>query len=134
MCYFDKADLLSLFYSCIFWIMGQLHVNETSKEGKGIFMFSTIRSNTNSKLSITIDGERLEVPEGITVAAALLGHKQEKDCRCSFVSGEKRAPYCFMGVCHECILEIDNRPNQKACNTQVKEGMKIRKQNVREGE
>jgi predicted molibdopterin-dependent oxidoreductase YjgC len=34
----------------------------------------------------------------------------------------------MMGVCFECLLEIDGLQNRQACLTTVREGMKIRTQ------
>jgi predicted molibdopterin-dependent oxidoreductase YjgC len=34
----------------------------------------------------------------------------------------------MMGVCFECLVEIDGRPNQQACMTRVREGMRVRRQ------
>jgi NADH dehydrogenase/NADH:ubiquinone oxidoreductase subunit G len=34
----------------------------------------------------------------------------------------------MMGVCFECLVEIDGIPNQQACMTPVKEGMQVRLQ------
>ncbi len=95
-------------------------------------MFKTIKAD-RSTVTVKIEGVDKEVPENISVAAALLGHTSEKDCRTSFISGEKRAPYCFIGVCHECLMEIDGKPNQQSCLSRVKEGMKINKQHIQEG-
>ena len=44
------------------------------------------------------------------------------------VTGELRAPYCLMGVCFECLVEIDGVPNQQGCLAQVREGMRIERQ------
>ena len=85
-------------------------------------------------VTIEFEGTPLQVPEGISVAAAILGHAGKCDCRSSFISGEKRSGFCFMGVCHECFVEIDGRPNQQGCVTLVRPGMRIRRQHVVEGE
>ena len=79
-------------------------------------------------VTIEFEGTVLQVPETTTVAAAILSHGEKKYILLSPVSGEERAPYCFMGVCHECLVEIDGIPDQQACIIQVKEGMKIRRQ------
>lgn len=97
-------------------------------------MFSTIFPRSTPVVSIEFEGVFLDVPEGTTVAAAILGYAKQNDCRTSFVSGEERSGYCFMGVCHECLVEIDGRPNQQACAIVVRAGMKIRKQHVQEGQ
>ena len=77
---------------------------------------------------IDFEGVRIDVPVGITVAAAVMGYTAEKYIRQSPVTGEKRAPYCFMGVCHECLMEIDGVPDQQACIIEVRNGMNIRRQ------
>ena len=32
-----------------------------------------------------------------------------------------------MGVCFECLIEVDGRPNVQGCMTQVSEGMVLRR-------
>lgn len=81
-------------------------------------------------LSITFNGEARRVPGGVSVAAALLG-SGEMRLRASPVSGVSRAPYCMMGVCFECLLEIDGVPNRQGCLITVKDGMQIRSQEGR---
>ena len=44
------------------------------------------------------------------------------------VSGAPRLPYCMIGHCFECLVEIDGIANQQACLTVVRDGMKIRRQ------
>ncbi|MDB5980489.1 MAG: NAD(FAD)-dependent dehydrogenase [Pseudomonas sp.] len=65
------------------------------------------------------------VPEYMTVAAALLsiGVTQVRETP---VSNAPRAPFCMMGACFECLVEIDGVPNQQACMTLVRQGMTIR--------
>ncbi|MEZ5620583.1 MAG: (2Fe-2S)-binding protein [Burkholderiaceae bacterium] len=36
-----------------------------------------------------------------------------------------RAPMCLMGVCFDCLVEIDGRPNVQACMVEVREGMRV---------
>ena len=43
-------------------------------------------------------------------------------------TGERRAPFCMMGTCFECLVEIDGQPNRQACLTIVREGMDIKRQ------
>ena len=91
-------------------------------------MFKPYTSDHRKTVSIDFEGARLSVPAGITVAAAVMGYTGEKYIRRSPVSGEKRAPFCFMGVCHECLMEIDGIPDQQACIIEVKDGMNIKRQ------
>ncbi|NHX27873.1 (2Fe-2S)-binding protein, partial [Escherichia coli] len=40
------------------------------------------------------------------------------------VSGQPRAPFCMMGACFECLVEIDGIV-QQACMLEVTEGLEI---------
>lgn len=91
-------------------------------------MFKQHSRQNNKTVTITFEGHTIEVPETTTVAAAVLSQAGKNHTRISPVSGQARAPYCFMGVCHECLVEIDGIPNQQACLIEVKEGMQIRRQ------
>ena len=91
-------------------------------------MFKQYRQKDSQTVNIVFEGNVIQVPETITVAAAVLSQAGKRHIRCSAVSGQDRAPYCFMGVCHECLVEIDGVPNQQACLIEVKDGMKIKRQ------
>lgn len=71
---------------------------------------------------LTIDGEPLQVPAGITVAAALALQAEIWTRRS--VLGEARAPFCGMGVCQECRVSI-NGLRRLACQTLCEENMVI---------
>ncbi|WP_265555023.1 (2Fe-2S)-binding protein [Serratia grimesii] len=73
-------------------------------------------------LTLTLNGETLCVPEGITVAAALSLSGQD-GCRFS-VSGQLRAPFCGMGICQECRVTVDGL-RRLACQTLCQSGMHI---------
>jgi D-hydroxyproline dehydrogenase subunit gamma len=73
---------------------------------------------------VTIDGRSHLAQRGETVASLLLRLGQAA-VRRSPVSGAFRGPYCMMGVCYECLIEVDGRPAQ-ACMARVAEGMEIR--------
>ena len=91
-------------------------------------MFNSYTPDIRKTVVIDFEGTQLNVPAGITVAAAVMGYSGENYIRRSPVSGEKRAPFCFMGVCHECLMEIDGMPDQQACIIEVKDGMRIKRQ------
>lgn len=74
---------------------------------------------------IEFDGQVMQVPAGVTLAAALLAAGVDR-FRTSAVSQAPRAPYCMMGVCFECLVEIDGKPSQQSCLTTVRAGMKVR--------
>lgn len=74
-------------------------------------------------VEVLVDGRLLEAPEGITVAALLLGVGQEafRDS----VTGAPRGPLCGMGVCFECRVTIDGVAHRRACLALVAPGMRV---------
>ena len=76
---------------------------------------------------IAFEGERLVARPGDTVAAALLAGNHWQ-FRTTPVSDAPRGPFCMMGVCFECLVEIDGVANRQACMTEVRDGMTIRRQ------
>jgi predicted molibdopterin-dependent oxidoreductase YjgC len=78
-------------------------------------------------VAVTFDGQALCVPRGASVAAALLAAGVQR-FRTTPVSGASRAPFCMMGVCFECLVEIDGVANRQSCLVPVAEGMTIRSQ------
>lgn len=80
-----------------------------------------------TKLIFTIDDEPTEAFAGETVAAVLYASRQ-RILRYTSRSSAARGVYCGMGVCFDCLVEIDGRPNIRACMTPVRNGMAIRTQ------
>jgi predicted molibdopterin-dependent oxidoreductase YjgC len=78
-------------------------------------------------IRLTYDGEPLCALEGQTIAAALLaaGHRA---WRITSQRGEPRGLFCGMGVCFDCLVSVDGRPNVRACQTTVAEGMCVQTQ------
>lgn len=85
------------------------------------------RKEDAKRVSLTFDGVPIEAREGDTVAAAVLS-VDPGFTRRTPVSGAPRAPYCMMGVCFDCLMQIDGVANQQACMTLVREGMAVRRQ------
>lgn len=83
--------------------------------------------DSRPELHFTFGGRRLLAREGDSVAAALLAN----GCgpfRSTPVSASPRAPWCMMGVCFDCLVEIDGIANRQACLVPVADGMRIRRQ------
>ena len=70
-----------------------------------------------------IDGQPVRVKAGSSVAAALRVAGGMGAARTS-VTGQPRAPFCGMGVCQECRVQIDGR-RRLACQTVCAEGMRV---------
>ncbi|MBU2961648.1 (2Fe-2S)-binding protein [Citreicella sp. C3M06] len=91
-------------------------------------MFRTIEMQPPRQLvEISVDGRRVSLPEGANLAAALLG-ANAYPARRTPAGGVSRAPFCMMGVCFDCLAEIDGEPNRQTCLTTVRGGMTVRRQ------
>lgn len=86
--------------------------------------FKLICESPFDSVNVTINGHSQQVPAGISVASAVL-LTNPLYTRKSPVSESPRAPLCLMGVCYECLMEIDEKKQQRACSVVVAEGMQI---------
>ena len=90
-------------------------------------MFKRVSEKSDQRVTVFIEGVECEVPAGETVAAAVIvsgiGHT-----RTTAISDSQRAPFCLMGVCYECLMIIDGKPNRRACKETVNDGMTIERQ------
>ena len=89
-------------------------------------MFRRLHSG-GEPVTIWLDGERIEARAGESVAAALLA-AGTRDFRTTPVSGAARGPWCMIGACFDCLVEIDGDASVQACMTPVREGMRIARQ------
>lgn len=88
--------------------------------------FRTIAADdAASAVRLTIDGAEIAVPEGATVAGALLlaGHRAFGPHP---ISGEAEGPWCLIGVCFGCLVEIDGIAGRQACLVPARAGMTVR--------
>jgi predicted molibdopterin-dependent oxidoreductase YjgC len=95
-------------------------------------MFHKLHDPGADAVTITIDGAEVVAEAGESLAAVLLRQPQAWT-RTTPVSGSPRAPYCLMGVCFECLAEVDGVASVQTCLTPVKAGMRVtRRQGRRE--
>jgi hypothetical protein len=78
-------------------------------------------------IAVEVEGQTVTVPQGASAAAAVLlaGLAAIRE---TAISGSGRAPYCMMGVCFDCLAEIDGVPNRQSCVVTARPGMRIRRQ------
>lgn len=69
-----------------------------------------------------IDGQRISVAAGTSVAAALA--LAGDGCSRTALNGARRAPLCGMGICQECRVSIDGQ-RRLACQTPCRDGMRV---------
>ena len=94
---------------------------------KPVSPFLETESGTEAgpRVPVSFDGRTLELPVGANLAAALLAAGVQVFRRTP-VSGAPRAPYCMMGACFDCLVEIDGVVRQ-ACMIEVTGGLAIRR-------
>lgn len=83
-----------------------------------------LQSHENARLvRLTINSRAIAVPEGTTVAAAVLiaGFPAARRS----VTGQPRGPLCGMGVCFECRATVDGLAQRRTCQTPCREGMEV---------
>jgi predicted molibdopterin-dependent oxidoreductase YjgC len=90
-------------------------------------MFRPRPDSSRATVPVEVEGRIVSVPEGASAAAAVLiaGIGSIRD---TAIGGGARAPYCMMGVCFDCLAEIDGEPNRQSCMVTVRPGMRIRRQ------
>nr|WP_203644908.1 (2Fe-2S)-binding protein [Streptomyces sp. SID14478] len=77
--------------------------------------------------TVTFDGRAIPALPGQTVAAALWS-AGVLSWRTTRVGGEPRGVFCGIGVCFDCLVSVNGRPNQRACLLPVEPGDAIRTQ------
>lgn len=80
-------------------------------------------SSTSTTVEVVLDGQPTPVPAEMNVAAALLSIGKIVS-KISPTSHKPCSPHCLMGICFECLMEIDGVQRQ-ACMTAVRAGMVI---------
>ncbi|MBB2776202.1 UNVERIFIED_ORG: hypothetical protein HNP28_001515 [Comamonas terrigena] len=76
------------------------------------------------RVQIRVEGRAVQAREGQPLAIALM-EAGTVAFRCTPVSGAPRAPLCLMGVCFECLVQVDERCNVQSCMEPVREGMQV---------
>ncbi|QOV34192.1 (2Fe-2S)-binding protein [Streptomyces ferrugineus] len=77
--------------------------------------------------TVTLDGREIEALPGQTVAAALWS-AGVTSWRTTRGEGRPRGVFCGIGVCFDCLITVNDRPNQRACLVPVHPGDAIRTQ------
>ena len=78
-----------------------------------------------STVTFRFDGRPMSAPAGATIAAALLG-TGIAGWRTTRRRGEPRGLFCGIGYCHDCLVDVNERPALRACQVPVSEGDDVR--------
>jgi predicted molibdopterin-dependent oxidoreductase YjgC len=90
-------------------------------------MFRRLAPTEALPIDFEVDGKRVTARAGESVAAALL-NAGRVPLRHTPISGAPRAPLCMMGVCFDCLVQIDGQASVQACMVPVRTGMRVRTQ------
>ena len=89
-------------------------------------MFRKIEAPTKV-VTIYIDGRPYDA-EGSESVAAVLARQSDFWSRKTPNLNLKRAPYCMMGICFECLAVVDGVSSTQTCLVTVRDGMCIERQ------
>jgi predicted molibdopterin-dependent oxidoreductase YjgC len=78
-------------------------------------------------VSFTFDGKEIAAEPGQSVGAALIaaGYRSWRTTR---HSAAPRGVFCGIGVCFDCLVVVNGRPNERACLTEARAGDDVRSQ------
>ncbi|MFE8955797.1 (2Fe-2S)-binding protein [Streptomyces althioticus] len=82
---------------------------------------------TGRAFEVTFDGRLVEALPGRTVAAVLWA-AGVTTWRTTRDGGRPRGVFCGIGVCFDCLVTVNGRPNQRACLVPARPGDVIRTQ------
>ena len=85
------------------------------------------RAEPAAAVTVVLDGRPVRAAAGDSAATVLLLAGGEP-YRLTAVGGLARAPYCMIGNCFDCLVEVDGVPNRQGCLVPVRDGMRLRRQ------
>lgn len=85
------------------------------------------RVSRGQPFQIRVNGAAVTAYPGETIAAALLAAGWLFFHR-SALTGEPRGPFCGMGLCYDCLVTLNGRPNVRACATLARPGDVVERQ------
>jgi aerobic-type carbon monoxide dehydrogenase small subunit (CoxS/CutS family) len=85
-----------------------------------------VRARPGPAFTVTVDGQEVAALPGQSVAAVLwsAGVVAWRTTR----GGEPRGVFCGIGVCFDCLITVNGRPNRRACLVAAAPGDAIRTQ------
>ena len=86
-----------------------------------------VSAQPEAAFTLRIDDREVEALPGQTIAAALW-RAGIVSWRYTRSSGKARGVFCGIGVCFDCLVTVNGRPNQRACLTPARPGDLVRTQ------
>jgi len=75
-------------------------------------------------VSFLFDGKEITADTGQSIGAALIaaGYRSWRTTR---HGGAPRGIFCGIGICFDCLVVVNGRPNQRACLTEACDGDEV---------
>ncbi|MDX3803539.1 (2Fe-2S)-binding protein [Streptomyces sp. AK04-3B] len=86
-----------------------------------------VRARPGAPFTVTFDDREIEALPGQTLAAALWSCGVTA-WRTTRGAGRPRGVFCGIGVCFDCLVTVDGRPDQRACLVPAAPGAVVRSQ------
>lgn len=83
--------------------------------------------NRGAPFEFLFEEEEITAYPGETVGAALTA-AGVTTFRSTRVGGKPRGIFCGIGICFDCLVVVEGRPNHRACVTAAEAGMDVRVQ------
>lgn len=77
--------------------------------------------------TFSFDGRSICFVPGQSVGAALTA-AGVRTWRTTRVTGSRRGLFCGIGICFDCLVVADGRPNERACLLTARQDMQVRTQ------
>ncbi len=81
------------------------------------------KGTASADVRFLFDGRDIRARPGVSLAAALVaaGELELRETK----TGARRGMFCGMGVCQECLVNVDGRSGVRACMTPVEAGVRV---------
>lgn len=84
-----------------------------------------MQKNNSENTSFYFEDKQFTASKGDSIATALF----KNNIRTNRKTHEKescRGSYCFMGVCFECLVNVDGKSSIQGCKTKIEDAMEIK--------
>lgn len=93
-------------------------------------MFRKLQNKKDDTVTVYVDGIAVTADADESVASVVV-RLPPVWTRTTPLSETRRAPFCMMGVCFDCLATVDGIPSVQTCLTPVRDGMHIERQHGR---
>lgn len=86
-----------------------------------------VRPGPSTPVTITVDDRPLTGIRGQSIAAVILGAGIDT-WRTTSMLGQARGLFCGIGICYDCVVELNGRRDVRACQRTARDGDVVRTQ------